>query len=567
MFTLKSIYMTTQHTSRRTFIRKLSLLGGGIIWGGQIYCSPNKKDGTETNATINQSDYTISAVNSMVRVMPADNLPANNHIAIAMAGNEFECFQIVMRAKRDINNVTVTIDPLINAGNTLPAMQWFQVGYVQVNTFNGHPTPLAVANLQPGWYPDPLLERDNIALTTNWSHTMWCKVHAPTGTPPGIYTSTVNIQIGDKIEKIKVAVEVYAFSLPQRSSLPTLFPLSLDWVSQAYGHLEPAMKKKWLDYVADCRLSPTEMYVNPDGTNGALAVTAAEYQPYMDRMNGFALYPITTTWSDRDLDADALIARFERNRPYIDSIIAAGIAEKGNGVFYGFDECEPTHFDTMKKVFAHVKKVYPDIPIATTSMHVKSYEQMEALHIDILILHIFEDIYNNTFADKIRKEGRKVWAYISLQPYAPMPNWRIENAPVEARILLSAIACHERYDGFLYWSLTQYNKGTEKIPAVLKRNNAVLTDWSITTPTEEYKWLHGDGILLYPGTNGPIGSIRMESIREGLEDYEYYYLLAQKKGATAARSAAGILVRSAKEYERDPQQLYKIRAQIANAIA
>lgn len=554
------------NNSRRTFLKTISLLGGGILWGGQTFCSQSPKGTTGTGTPDVKGDYVIATISSLVSVMPGDKLPASNKIAIALAGNEFESFQIVIRAQQDINNVKVVMEPLVNAANTLPEIKWYQVGYVQVDTFQGHPTPLIVANQQPGWYPDPLLERDSVSLSANWSHAIWCKVHAPANTPPGVYNSTVNIHIGNKVEKIKVAVEVYAFSLPQRPSLPTLFPMSLDWVAQAYGTLTPAMKKKWMDYVADCRLSPTEMYVNPAGTNGALAITAEEYQPYNERMNGFAIYPVTTSWQDRDLDASVLIERFESNRPYIDRIIANGTAAKGNGVFYGFDECEPTHFETMKKVFAHVKKVYPDIPVATTSMHIKSYEQMEAMHIDILILHIFEDIYNNNFADKIRQKGKKVWAYISLQPYHPMPNWRIENNPIEARILLSAMAYHERYDGFLYWSLTQYNKRNEKMPAPIKRNDPVTIDWSVTTPTEEYQWLHGDGILLYPGINGPIGCIRLENIREGLEDYEYYQLLAQKKGPAAAMSAAGQLVKSARQYEQDPQQLYKVRAQIAAAI-
>ncbi len=104
------------------------------------------------------------------------------------------------------------------------------------------------------------------------------------------------------------------------------------------------------------------------------------------------------------------------------------------------------------------------------------------------------------------------------------------------------------------------------MPAPIKRNDPVTIEWSVTTPTEEYQWLHGDGILLYPGANGPIGCIRLENIREGLEDYEYYQLLSQKKGPAAAMSAAGQLVKSARQYEQDPQQLYKVRAQIAAAI-
>ena len=42
---------------------------------------------------------------------------------------------------------------------------------------------------------------------------------------------------------------------------------------------------------------------------------------------------------------------------------------------------------------------------------------------------------------------------------------------------------------------------------------------------------NGDGFLLYPGHtagyDGPLSSIRLEQAREGIEDYEYLYLLRQ----------------------------------------
>src|SRR5690606_18121416 len=171
----------------------------------------------------------------------------------------------------------------------------------------------------------------------------------------------------------------------------------------------------------------------------------------------------------------------------------------------------------MRIVNKYIKEQYPQVPIATTSQYIKTVEQLDDLGVDILILHITDGIYNNTFADEVRNAGKKVWGYISLQPYHPMPNWRIENSPVEARVLLSAMAFKERFDGFLYWGLNQYNKGNWQLPAKIKKDSDLKLGMSITTPTTEYQWLHGDGLLLYPGEEGPISSIRMENVRDGLE--------------------------------------------------
>ena len=43
------------------------------------------------------------------------------------------------------------------------------------------------------------------------------------------------------------------------------------------------------------------------------------------------------------------------------------------------------------------------------------------------------------------------------------------------------------------------------------------------------KWnQNGNGLLYYPGENGPIASLRLEIFRDGMEDYEYLVILKEK---------------------------------------
>lgn len=39
---------------------------------------------------------------------------------------------------------------------------------------------------------------------------------------------------------------------------------------------------------------------------------------------------------------------------------------------------------------------------------------------------------------------------------------------------------------------------------------------------------NGDGLIFYPGPDGPLSTIRMKCIRDGLEDYEYLWLLKDR---------------------------------------
>src|SRR5205823_5176976 len=71
---------------------------------------------------------------------------------------------------------------------------------------------------------------------------------------------------------------------------------------------------------------------------------------------------------------------------------------------------------------------------------------------------------------------------------------------------------------------------------------------------------NGDGTLFYPGkpaliggkTDIPIESIRLKLIREGLEDYEYLFLLSKYQGREAPSRFVDRVVTNAYTYDRDP---------------
>lgn len=553
--------------NRRRFIKNTAVFGtSAFLLGSNTYACKEDKAIEITDIDSAKRRHVLSIVNSSTKVLPDDILGNSNSVTLAGASNEVESFQIVIRSTEAIDEVKVEMEHLKNGVHQISGLRWRQVGYVYVSTFDGHPNVQDVAGLLPGWYPDPLLERDSVKVLQNTSNVIWVDCPIPKGTAPGVYVGEIRVHIGKVVERVTVSMEVFGFELPDRSTLPTLFSLSLEFLDSVYPNFDRLLRSKWFNFIAENRLAPTDMYINLSSEEAKLKISSEEYALYINNLNGFVLYPITSTWEDRNASAEELIARFESNRPYIDTMIRMRYVEKGNGVFYGFDENDTSHFETMKEVHKHIKSVYPTIPIATTSMHINSVELLEDLEIDILVLHITDGIYTNRFADQVRATGRKVWGYISLQPYHPMPNWRIENPFLDSRVLLSAMAYHQRFDGFLYWGLNQYNKIGWKYPNTLAKNTNLKLNLSITTPTDEYKWLHGDGILLYPGEDGPISSIRMENIRKGLEEYEYYCLLEKKFGKAEAHSWATRIAPSMEQFSDNVQQYLHVKKQIADRL-
>src|SRR5207237_3608604 len=78
-------------------------------------------------------------------------------------------------------------------------------------------------------------------------------------------------------------------------------------------------------------------------------------------------------------------------------------------------------------------------------------------------------------------------------------------------------------------------------------------------------WGNGDGRFLYPprgsaGTNAgprleaPINSIRWENLRDGMEDYEYFWLLKQSIERAASSGAKSSLLDEARELLRVPPE-------------
>ena len=79
-----------------------------------------------------------------------------------------------------------------------------------------------------------------------------------------------------------------------------------------------------------------------------------------------------------------------------------------------------------------------------------------------------------------------------------------------------------------------------------------------------------EGSLLYPGIDagvqGFIPSVRLKEIREGLEDYEYLKILAQRRGESAAQNLVRKIARSWHDWDPDARHLLAARAEIVRSI-
>jgi hypothetical protein len=131
-------------------------------------------------------------------------------------------------------------------------------------------------------------------------------------------------------------------------------------------------------------------------------------------------------------------------------------------------------------------------------------------------------------------KGERFFWYVAAGPMLPCPNVQMEE-PIIASRLLFWMTWKFGVTGFEYYC---YNIWDHNLPQDGKRWPAV--------PFQPRGWgdTNGDGMLFYPGPDGPFSSVRFENIRDGIEDWESHYVLRDYAEALRAKVKAGPALRS-----------------------
>ncbi|MDD3587173.1 MAG: DUF4091 domain-containing protein [Thermoguttaceae bacterium] len=485
---------------------------------------------------------------------------------IELARNEYESFQLALISRRELKNIRFDWSDLTGIDNPSAKIdkkniQWQQVGYIKADHISILPCDKEGA---PGWWPDPLLPVSKGIAPAGKTVSFWFTVFAPKSTPAGRYRGTIVMTTDDgTATQVETVVRVRRFAIDSEGHLPTAFALMNGYLENVYKR--PGDAKLRIDY-AEFLL---KHHLTPEGDISRTDLPVlAELEQYRGR--GLGKFNIVNMVQDRgksswvcNSPASLYTPEFKRKmyekiKPVVEGLRKSSLAK--DAYIYTFDETKDEFYPIVKEFFGMVKESFPEVATFTTAKVPQDPKKLDELNIDWLCP--VSSVYHYDEAEVCRAAGKKIWSYICCGPGHPFANIMCRFPLIESRIL-GWQSFEQKYDGFLYWGVNIWS-GKTNVP--FNPDDGLFLDWSIESVIGHE--IYGDGRLLYANKNGqPIGCIRLAALRDGLEDYEYLYLLSQKLGSVdEARAWCKPVFMSPVEFTRDDDVLKKQRSKIADRI-
>jgi Domain of unknown function (DUF4091)/Family of unknown function (DUF6067) len=434
-------------------------------------------------------------------------------VSITAAGNEYESFQIVILSKdKDLTGVSFEISDLQNLKTGSKISQenitWRVVGYVPTQK-PYYPVKFV------GLWPDPLMPVKSYDIKASTTQPFWLTVYVPSQSLAGDYTGTVTIKgQGLALHTILVHLHVYGFSLSKKSHLKTAFDFYGHLTNVQYPSLENESDEAWharLDALNEqftiamlsFRMNPI---LNVDPTLPFELEKVYNYLPL--GLNNFSVGKkggtFDNNWPKDDESIENLLPLY---REY------GEVLKLNNLLFdtyiYTWDEGEIGN-PLIPKLTSMIHRAYPGLKNMVCYHGLWDPQQNPDWGKDIDIWTFNIDNFDQNKILALQKMGMEVWMYVSGPSGNDSPNLALDFDSIDYRII--PWICW-KYDirGFLYWCVNWW-------PNVNPFKDAKNSEWE----------QNGNGLLFYPGPDGPIASIRAEIFRDGMEDYEYIQILMEK---------------------------------------
>lgn len=533
-------------------------------------------------------------------------------VRVTAAGGEYEAAQVILRPARETTLLAATVSPLRNErGEAAPvSVRLDEVAYVRVT----RPTD---ASCQRGDYPDPLPPLHTpLALPAGRNQPLWLTFHVPPGTAPGTYRGELELKTAPGSHRVPLEIEVHPFTLPEVTHLRSAFGLSARYINTYHRLKDPAQKRevyeKYLANFAEHRISPYSFFeyspirvrFTGDGADKKAEVNFTAFdaaaEQWLDRrhFNTFRL-PLRGmgggTFHSRHLGTlegheEGSAEHTRLFRDYLGQV-ERHLRERGwldRAYTYWFDEPDAKDYDFVVAGQRRIKAAAPGLRRMLT-------EHPEAALLDDV--DIWCGLTPEWTPEKVRARraaGQEVWWYVCCSPKEPFVTEFIDHPGIELR-LWPWQSWQYDVQGILVWETLYWTSDAAFPPP--QRQDPWSDPMSYVSgydqgPGHIGYWGNGDGRFLYPprpgaaastgpDTGGPVNSLRWENLRDGMEDYEYFWMLREAVAREVAARGESALTKEARalltvppvlstdltHFTTDPRELLAHRERIARMLA
>ncbi len=505
---------------------------------------------------------------------PAEDITSTGWYSylLRMAKNESEGVHLLLSSKNGHNGLTVSVTNFKNADGVelkTELMYGYYFDDVDGKTVVD-PTP---------W----VKEGQTFDLAAGRSYMYIIKATSAIDSPAGEYTATVSIKDanGNEIKTATVKAWVWNFVLPEETSCKTQMDLSWHNIYVAhecwYGD-DGLLYKNYYDLLLANRVCS---YTLPYATQGTF--TDSRVIEYLNNPRVTAFNPID--WKNHSYTDDTVKAAYaflSQKQEWLDK-----------SYFYIVDEpANQEALDRINEVGAQLKAYFPGYKMMAPmhlnyALNSECTEDYISYIQDAINVWCFKPYFYTTFAEytydrtlayrmsagieknlgtfgermeKEQAEGDELWWYVTRRPENPEITLLMDTESVRHRILFWQQKLYN-VDSFLYYLTNDWYE--------IGENNGVNKKHETATGFDSFD-CYGNGVLIYCGQDfdvyGGVGSLRLENVRDGIEDFEYLTMLEELYGKEVTDALIHRLTTSISRYNTDIDNFTDLRVALGNII-
>ena len=519
----------------------------------------NKDASKESNAASIGSYGTVWSAPSTVKIDQNDIEYENKgdaQLIFNTVKNEYESHQLLITAEKDVDEYYLESSDLKCGSDVLSKEN--------ITVYNEKYTKMAEAQYGSYSHPDALIPVDaakeygELKISKDQNAAFWVTVFVPQDTPTGVYEGTFKLTVEDAEMDIPVEVTVNDYVLPETTTGQTLFSWRYDRVGAGELDSSIEMMEYYYEYFLDYRISLQSL---PLESNTREEIIAA-LEKYYDTLTTYTIQPEPgkvpgggfLTYSDKSKEMIYTIASIsgpEKN--YFDKAMLYVVDEPDlrddakyqstiktiDSVNMILEECVATikndtsgTYDNFKSIKGWEKSILeiPNImPIVTevaeyivdAKDNARSKEFLSKIN---TLCPVFK-VWDEQLTDKLlavceEYDIENLWWYGCNNPFAPYGNYHLGDKNLLGARSYSWVQAKYEIEGNLYWDAAAYTSERPNWDQYINMyENPIRIEGSAA----------GDGSLTYPGKAygiyGPLPSMRLMSIRDGMEELEMLYAL------------------------------------------